>query len=205
MDCCVNGDFCGLWGSEDPDDPVAAKSRTGHVILLAGCPLVWKSTLQTETSASMMMAEHVALSSAMREMLPLKRLVESIAEVVTQDPKVKMTAKSDMFEDNNGALSLAALPKITPQSKFFAVKLHFFKERVKTAANPDGEIHIQKAESSLNLADLFTKGVVEAKFVPLRDKLMGWDLNRSNPDSRGSVGVSRQAPPSVLLALTEEL
>ena len=175
------------------------------MILLAGCPLVWKSTLQTETGVSTMMAEHVALSSAMREMLPLKHLAESIAEVVTQDPKVKMTAKSDVFEDNNGALSLATLPKITPQSKFFAVKLHFFEEHAKTADNPDGEIHIQKTESSLSLADLLTKRVVEAKFVPLRGKLMGWDLNKSNPDSRGSVGVSRQALPSAQLALTEEL
>ena len=57
VDCYVDADFCGLWGSEDPEDPVVAKSRTGYVILLAGCPLLWKSSLQTETSVSTMMAE----------------------------------------------------------------------------------------------------------------------------------------------------
>ena len=65
VDCYVDADFCGLWGSEDPDDPVISKSRTGYVITLAGCPLTWRSTLQQETSLSTMMAECVALSTAM--------------------------------------------------------------------------------------------------------------------------------------------
>jgi hypothetical protein len=195
VDCHVDADFCGLWGSEDPNDPIVSKSRTGYVILLAGCPLLWKSTLQQETSLSTMMAECVALSSAMREMLPLKRLVRTIAKVVTGDENVKMTTVSDVFEDNNGALTVATLPRITPQSKFFAVKLHFFKEHVKTEQNPNGEICIGKVDTVNQLGDIFTKGLVEAKFVPLRDRLMGWDLDRSSPDEsdvhpRGSVAQS---------------
>ena len=144
VDCYVDANFCGLWGSEDPDDPIVSKSRTGCVITLAGCPLTWRSTLQQETSLSTMMAEYVALSSAMREMLPLKQLVKLVAKTVTGDENVKMTTKSDVFEDNMGALTVATLPRITPQSKFFAVKLHFFKEHVKTESNPNGEIDIQK-------------------------------------------------------------
>jgi hypothetical protein len=193
VDCYVDADFCGLWGSEDPNDPIVSKSRTGYVILLAGCPLLWKSNLQQETSLSTMMAEYVALSSAMRELLPLKRLVKTIAKVVTGDDNVKMTTVSDVFEDNNGALTVATLPRITPQSKFFAVKLHFFKEHVKTDQNPNGEILIQKIDTAQQLGDIFTKGLVEAKFVPLRDRLMGWDLIPTKPDEsdvhpRGSVG-----------------
>ena len=192
VDCYVDADFCGLWGSEDPDDPIVSKSRTGYVITLAGCPLTWRSTLQQETSLSTMMAEYVALSTAMREMLPLKRLVKLIAKVVTGDENVKMTTKSDVFEDNNGALTVATLPKITPQSKFFAVKLHFFKEHVKTERNPNGEIEIQKVDTKDQLANIMTKGLVEDKFAPLRDRLMGWDLSSSsassaNVHSRGSV------------------
>ena len=213
VDCRVDADFCGLWGSEDPDDPVVAKSRTGFVIMLAGCPLLWKSSLQMETSVSTMMAEYVALSSAMRELLPLKTLVKTIAKVVTGDENVQVTTKSDVFEDNNGALTVATLPKITPQSKFFAVKLHFFREHVKTESNPNGEIHIQKIETVNQLADIMTKGLVHDKFVPLRDRLMGWDLtdgSDSNSHSRGSVeNVSLVRSPehsgqkSVLLALIE--
>ena len=140
-----------------------------------------------------MMAEYVALSSAMREMLPLKRLVKTVAKVVTGDDNVKVVTKSDVFEDNNGALTVATLPRITPQSKFFAVKLHFFKEHVRTSDNPNGEILIQKIETVNQLADIMTKGLVQAKFEPLRDRLMGWNLDssaedgKSNVHSRGSV------------------
>ena len=123
----------------------------------------------------------------MREMLPLKRLVKLIAKVVTGDENVKMTTKSDVFEDNNGALPVTTLPGITPQNKFFAVKLHFFKEHVKTERNPNGEIDIQKVDTKDQLADIMTKGLVEDKFAPLHDRLMGWDLSDANVHSRGSV------------------
>ncbi len=196
VDCWVDSDWCGLWGSEDPNDPIVSKSRTGYVITLAGCPLTWRSTLQQETSLSTMMAEYVALSSAMREMLPLKRMVKLVAKTVTGDENVKMITKSDVFEDNMGALTVATLPRITPQSKFFAVKLHFFKEHVKTEGNPNGEIDIQKVDTKDQLADIMTKGLVEDKFQPLRDRLMGWDLpDSTGPDvnvhSRGSVAELR--------------
>ena len=123
-----------------------------------------------------MHAEYVALSTAMWDMLPLKNLVKAVAKVVTGDDNVKVTTLSDVFEDNNGALTVATLPKITPQSKFFAVKLHFFKEHVKTPGNPNGEIYIQKIATDKQLADIMTKGLVEAKFTPLHDALMGWNL-----------------------------
>ena len=202
VDCFVDADFCGLWGTEDPDDPIVSKSRTGFIITLAGCPLLWVSKLQTETSVSTMMAEYVALSSAMRELLPLKRLVKAVAKVVTGDDKVQVVTKSDVFEDNNGALTVATMPRITPQSKFFAVKLHFFREHVKTASNPNGEVEIQKIETTKQLADIMTKGLTIDKFTPLRDALMGWDLDETgtsklfaNLHSRGSVGNVRRVTP----------
>ena len=136
INCYVDADFCRLWGSEDPEDPVVAKSRTGCILTLAGCPLMWVSKLQTEVSVSTMMAEYVALSTAMRDMLPLKRLVKTVAKVVTGKDDVRVECHSDVFEDNNGALTVATTPRITPQSKFFAVKLHFFKSHVCTTENP---------------------------------------------------------------------
>ena len=128
IDCYVDADFCGLWGSEDPNDPLVAKSSTGYILMLAGCPLMWVSKLQSEVSVSVstMMAEYVALSQAISNLLPLKRLVKEVAKVVTGNENVRVVTKSDVFKDNNGAPTLATLPKITQQSKFFAVKFHFF-------------------------------------------------------------------------------
>jgi len=67
----------------------------------------------------------VALSAAIRELLPLKRLVKTVAKVVTRNDNVKVTTKSDVFEDNNGALLVATLSKITLQSKFLIVKIGY--------------------------------------------------------------------------------
>ena len=33
VDCYVDADFAGLFGVEDPTDPISVKSRTGHVIM----------------------------------------------------------------------------------------------------------------------------------------------------------------------------
>ena len=56
-----------------------------------------------------------------------------------------LSAIFDVFEDNNGALTVATTPQITSQSNFFAVKLHFFKSHVCTTENPQGKVHIWKS------------------------------------------------------------
>jgi len=48
----VDADFAGLWGVEDSQEPVSVKSRTGYVIMLMGCPLLWVSKLQTQITSS---------------------------------------------------------------------------------------------------------------------------------------------------------
>ena len=92
-----------------------------------------------------------------------------------------MVCKSDVWEDNNGALIVATMPRITPQSKFFNVKLHFFKEHVATEQYPDRPVHIHKIDTEEQLADIMTKGLTYDKYQPLRDRLMGWDLDQSTP------------------------
>jgi hypothetical protein len=41
LDCYVDADYAGLWNVEDIQDPVGVKSRTGYVLTLGGCPLIW--------------------------------------------------------------------------------------------------------------------------------------------------------------------
>ncbi|KAL7548695.1 hypothetical protein ACHAWF_014726, partial [Thalassiosira exigua] len=56
IDCYPDADFAGPWGHEDSQDPHCARSRTGYVITLAGCPILWRSSLQTEIALSKMEA-----------------------------------------------------------------------------------------------------------------------------------------------------
>ena len=60
IDLYVDADFAGLWSYEDPQDPSCVKSRTGFVIQIAGCPVMWASRLQQEIALSTMQAEYTA-------------------------------------------------------------------------------------------------------------------------------------------------
>ena len=55
MDVYVDSDFMGIYGQEERNDPDNVKSRTGHVICLNDCPIIWQSKLQESIALSTMM------------------------------------------------------------------------------------------------------------------------------------------------------
>ena len=81
----MDADFAGLWTFEEDQDPVCVKSRTGYVLMLGGCPLIFKSKLQTEIALSTLEAEYIALSQSMRELLPLRRLLQEVGKNLNLD------------------------------------------------------------------------------------------------------------------------
>ena len=173
IDCFVDADFAGLWNSEDHNDPHSVRSRTGYVILVNDAPVVWSSKLQTETACSTMESEYIALSTACKELIPLRRLVAEIADAVGMERDKVDTMHTTIWEDNVGALTLAnlELPRLTPRSKSFGVKYHWFREHIH---NPEMGITVVKVDTKDQLADIFTKGLVKATFEHIRKKLMGW-------------------------------
>jgi hypothetical protein len=170
LDCYVDADFAGLWKHEDDQDPVCVKSRTGYVFTLAGCPVSWSSKLQTEISLSTLEAEYIALSTAMREFLPMRRLLQEIGGKMNLKLEEKGLLHSTIFEDNNGALALATAPKLTPRTKHIAIKYHFFKDHI----GKEKGIRIVKIESAYQKADIFSKGLPPEDFEQIRGLLMGW-------------------------------
>ena len=174
MDCYADADFVGLWNYEDDQDPVCVKSRTGYIITLGGCPMVWASKLQTEIALSTLEAEYIALSQAMRELLPLRRLLkEIVAELAMDVPDCQLHSK--VFEDNNGALGLATSPKLTPRTKHIAVKYHFFRDHItQSGCKGSTGITIHKIDTKEQKADMFTKGLPAEVFEYIRSITMGW-------------------------------
>jgi hypothetical protein len=168
LEAYADADFAGLWGVEQPNDATCVKSRTGYLIRLGGCPLVWKSKLQTLIAVSTMEAEYIALSMCMRELLPLKRLLKEINGVFEFDLEGAL-AKSTVFEDNASAVQLATMPKMTPRSKHIALHYHFFREHI-----TKGEVDVQHVSTDLQIADILTKGLGDTKFEKLRKLMMGW-------------------------------
>jgi hypothetical protein len=169
VDCYVDADFAGLFGAEDSQNPICAKSRTGYVLFLANCPLMWVSKMQTEIASSTMESEYIALSQSMRDLIPVRRLLQLICDTVLTDQKENARIHSSVFEDNSGALQLARAPRITPRTKHYAIKYHFFREYVK-----QGDIKLYKIETTKQRADIFTKGLLQAIFETIRKLLMGW-------------------------------
>ena len=49
---------------EAQDQPASTHSHTGYIFFFCGCPLLWKSQLQTEMALSTFHTEYVALSTA---------------------------------------------------------------------------------------------------------------------------------------------
>ena len=169
VDCYVDADFAGLFGAEDSQNPICAKSRTGYVLFLANCPLMWVSKMQTEIASSTMESEYIALSQSMRDLIPVRRLLQLICDTILPEQIQNANIHSSVIEDNSGALQLARVPRITPRTKHYAIKYHFFREYVKK-----GDIKLYKIETTKQRADIFTKGLVQAVFETIRKLLMGW-------------------------------
>lgn len=169
VDCHVDADFAGLWGVEDDQDPICVKSRTGYVLSVAGCPVTWVSKLQSEITVSTLESEYVALSFACRDLIPLRRLVAELSVPLHKGENLQCRAYSNIWEDNNGCISLVNLNRMTPRTKHIGIKYHFAREYVK-----NGEVKVLKIDTKEQLADIMTKGLAPEPFVAIRKLLCGW-------------------------------
>ncbi len=169
LNCYVDADFAGLHGRDPDRSPSSAKSRTGYIITRGGCPIFWKSHLQSEISLSTLKAEYSALSSAMRTLLPLRTMLLEIVAAVKLPNTFTSTIKCQVFEDNNGALLLAVNQRITNRTKYFQVKWHFFWQHVR-----DGTVAIVKVDTQDQWADFLTKGLNCESFERVRKLVQGW-------------------------------
>jgi hypothetical protein len=80
MECYVDTDFAGAYDKEgDGQDPATVWLQTGYIVFAYGVPVCWGSKLQTKIAHSTMEAEYIALSTATREVLGLRNLLEEIS------------------------------------------------------------------------------------------------------------------------------
>jgi hypothetical protein len=171
IDCYVDADFAGMWGHEDKQDPSCVKSRTGFVIFLMDCPVIWTSKLQTDIATSTMESEYNSLSIAMRDVIPLQNLTREIIRGLGHD-KIRLTTfKTTVHEDNTGALKLARMEpgRMTPRSKHYGIKYHWFRSKLKP-----NEVEIVHVGTDLQRADFLTKALRVPKFEENRKLTCGW-------------------------------
>jgi len=170
LDCYVDADFAGLFGYEDDQDPTSVKSRTGFVLTLFGCPILWSSKLQTYITLSSTTAEYVAFSMAMRELLPLRVLLQEIGTKLGLDYIKQSLVRSTVFEDNMSTLSLINVPKMSTRNKHLSLKYHFFRSHI----GIDKGIVVKYVQTTKQKANIFTKGLGLSQFEVIHKLLMGW-------------------------------
>jgi hypothetical protein len=172
IDCFCDADFAGLWTYEDVQDPTCTRSRTGYLLTVGGTPIVWSSRLQTETALSTMEAEYIALSTAMRALLPMRNTQHEILSTFFARESQNVSTISSVWEDNQSTLILANAtnpPRLTPRSKHIAIKYHWFRDYL----SPD-TIQVKAISTMEQKANILTKPLVREKFLTDRLLTMGW-------------------------------
>jgi len=164
LDCYVDADFAGLYRRDPDASPTSVKSRAGFLILLANCPLIWRSQLIHEIALSTQEAEYSALSMSMRTLIPLCSLIVQIMGALRLPNDIRATFQCRAFEDNQGALTLATTHQITNHTKYYLVKWHWFWAHVQGS---NGHVTILKVASADQLADFLTKGLAREVFEHL--------------------------------------
>ena len=166
----ADADFSGNWIPEEAEeDSDTARSRSGYIVSYLGCPILWKSQLQTEIALSSTESEYVALSQAARKVKPLMLLIKEMKLLHFNVGDATPTVKCTLFEDNSGAVYLSQAPAMRPRTKHINVKYHHFRSLVACKA-----LLIEKTSSENQLADMLTKQSTLELFLAHRWAIMGW-------------------------------
>ena len=139
-----DADFAGLYKVDPMEDVSSAKSRMGYIISVGGCPLVWKSQLISSVCLATAEAEYYSLSHCLRVLLPIRRVMEELAENLKVPLEVKSTMTSTAFKDNTAALTLARDHRLTARTRYYHTQAHHFWQFV-----DDGTLKVEHIESAL--------------------------------------------------------
>jgi hypothetical protein len=113
-------------------------------------------------------AEYIAMSMALRDVIPIMDLIKEMKERNSPVICTKPYVYCKVFEDNSGALELARLPKLRPCTKHINICYHHFREHVRK-----GLIKIFPVGTADQIADVLTKALAQNDFTCHRMHLCG--------------------------------
>jgi hypothetical protein len=126
------------------------KSTGGFMFFLGKGLISWSSQKQPIIALSSTEAEYIALASAARESIWLRRFLNEIG--------LEQSGPSEIRVDNQSAIKLAHNPEFHKRSKHIEVKYHFTRELVEKK-----EINVKYVPTTEQLADILTKPLQKAK------------------------------------------
>ena len=106
----------------------------------------------------------------MKELIPFQELFRGVAGSIGLETS-KTTFRTNVHEDNEGALTLAKLEpgRHTPRSKHYAIKYHWFRSHLRP-----NKVEIKSIGTKEQRADIMTKGLPFNQFKVIRELLCGW-------------------------------
>ena len=124
--------------------------------------------MQLDIALSTIEAEHVTLSTAVKETILIMQLLQELkAAMIIDDANKSM--KHTAFEDNNRAIEFAKTPKMRLCAKLIAIKHHYFYSFVEK-----GIMKIIEVDTHEEEADFLTKSSHAQLLTCLRKKVIGW-------------------------------
>jgi hypothetical protein len=142
----------------------------------------WASKLQSKIALSTTKSVYIALSTAAREILPLRRVLHNViahsfinlptkcTDAISTKAFNSTIFPSKVFEDNTACIVLATTESnFKPCTKYISLKSHYFQDNIR-----NGNLQILKVDSHMTWADIFTKPLGKTKFSFLRSLMMGW-------------------------------
>ena len=87
LECYVDTDYTGSWTKLSSHDPLSTHSCTWFYVTYAECPIHWKSKVQCLISLSTTEAEYIALSTALRQVTAIIRLLEDLKSQGFSSPR----------------------------------------------------------------------------------------------------------------------
>jgi hypothetical protein len=170
LEVFVDASFCGDWDAKEAArDRDTARSRHDYIIRYAGCPLLWKSQLQTEIALSSTESEYTGLSYALRDAIPVIELLKEMQLMNFPIETAQAHVHCRVFEDNSGALEMAKIHKYRPRTKHLNVRLHHFRDYVERQV-----ISIHAINTKDQPADFLTKALNKESLLRHRLMVLGW-------------------------------
>ena len=125
------------------------RSTTGYVFTVGGTTISWVSKIQSVVALSTTEAEYVAATEASKEMIWLQRFMGELG---------KEHDKGTLYSDSQSAIHLAKNSTFHSRTKHIQLKYHFIRSVLE-----DGQLKLEKIQTSQNPADMLTKVVTREK------------------------------------------
>ena len=154
----ANVSLPGYTDSDWAGDCSDRRSTTGYIFQLGSGPISWSSKKIRALSLSSCEAEYRAAKEAAKEAVWIRHVLTELGLIQNSATTLKC--------DNQSAIQLANNPVYHSKTKHIDLATHYIRDLV-----ADGIITLEYCPTEIQVADIFSKSMTEAKFVRLRSLL----------------------------------